>query len=313
MKMVKKILLGTLAVAAILTFASCGQREEAGNSSIIDVNAGSSKASIDATNDSDSVTRGFKTLQTKHLDAICHIETTVTDLVDKTVNGKKIKSSGTMGYIFNLVKNEETNKYSFTIAGARHNQVAGTIEAYVESFKDIDADKLEESLEGGTKATGLSYASTDFGFTLVPKANLDDMLAGQTSTPKKLDLWIDVVANGKASATATEYPANRGDASKEGTYTVSFYWKDPKRKSSATSYDLKYVDGNSAAPATFEDGFLKSCTVEVANVNAKYDATKGLTSMQSDVGFYANVYAGQTLKGTWQFSEIKKEAEEIEE
>ena len=98
MKMVKKILLGTLAVAAILSIASC-KREEGGNSSIIDVKAASSSASIDKTNDGDSVTRGFKTLQTKHLDAICHIETTVTDLVDKTVNGQKIQSAGTMGYI----------------------------------------------------------------------------------------------------------------------------------------------------------------------------------------------------------------------
>ena len=312
MKMVKKILLGTLAVAAILSIASC-KREEGGNSSIIDVKAASSSASIDKTNDGDSVTRGFKTLQTKHLDAICHIETTVTDLVDKTVNGNKILSSGTMGYIFNLVKNEETNKYSFTIAGARHNKVAGTIEAYVESFKDVAADKLEEQLDGGVKATGLTYGSDDFGFTLVTKAQLDAMLNGQTSTPKKLDLWIDVVANGQEMKNNTLVDAAGRDGTAAGTYTVTFYWKDPKRKSSATSYDLHYVDGNSAAPTTFEDGWLKSCTVAAANVNAPYNAEKGLTSMQSDVGFYANVYAGQTLKGTWEFSEIKKEAEEIEE
>ena len=311
MKMVKKILLGTLAVAAILSIASC-KREEGGNSELIQVNTASSKASIDYTNDGDSVTRGFKTLQTKHLDAICHIETTVTDLVDKTVNGNKILSSGTMGYIFNLVKNEETNKYSFTIAGARHNKVAGTIEAYVESFKDVAADKLEEQLDGGVKATGLTYGSDDFGFTLVTKAQLDAMLNGQTSTPKKLDLWIDVVANGQEKKNNTLVDAAGRDGT-AGTYTVSFYWKDPVRKSSANSYDLKYVDGNSAAPSTYAAGLLSRCTVLAANVNAPYNEEKGLTSMQSDVGFYANVYAGQHLVGSWQFSEIKKEAEEIEE
>ena len=312
MKMVKKILLGTLAVAAILSFASC-QREEGGNSSIIDVKAASSSASIDKTNDGDSVTRGFKTLQTKHLDAICHIETTVTDLVDKTVNGQKIQSAGTMGYIFNLVKNEETNKYSFTIAGARYNQISGDVEAYVETFNDIEADKLEEKLDGGVKADGLSYASTAFGFTLVEKDDVEDLLDAQTSEPKKLDLWIDVVANGKESANATTYPTGRHNTTADGTYTVSFYWKDPKRHSSATSYNLTYGDSNGAAPETYADGLLKRCTVLAANVNAPYDSTKGLTSMQSEVGFYANVYAGQTLKGKWELKQIKKEAEEIEE
>ena len=78
MKMVKKILLGITAAAAVMTFASCGQREEAGNSSIIDVNAGSSKASIDATNDGTEISRGFKTLQTKHTDAILKVSSYVT-------------------------------------------------------------------------------------------------------------------------------------------------------------------------------------------------------------------------------------------
>ena len=58
---------------------------------------------------------------------------------------------------------------------------------------------------------------------------------------------------------------------------------------------------------------MGSVTVLADDVNAAYDETKGLTSMQSDVGFYANVYKGQTLKGKWKFSQIKKEAEEIEE
>ena len=306
MKMVKKILLGTLAVAAILTFASCGKREEAGNSELIDINAGSSKGSIDYTNEGDSTTRGFKTLQTKHLDAICHIETTVTEL-----KGDNAKASGTMGYIFNVVKADD-DTYSFSIAGVRYNQKNGNVEAYVETFKGIAADKLEEDLTGGKKATGLSYGDTAFGFTLVEKDDVNSLLAAQTEEPKKLELWIDLVASGKASKDATDYPKGR-HVGADGTYTVSFYWKDPVRNSSATSYDLTYGEAKGAAPTTFAEGFLKSCTIEAADVNAAYDAEKGLTSMQSDVGFYANVYAGQTLKGTWKLDKIKKEAEEIEE
>ena len=63
MKMVKKILLGTLAVAAVLSLASCGKREEAGNIEI-KVGAGSSSASIDFKNEGEDTARGFKSLQT---------------------------------------------------------------------------------------------------------------------------------------------------------------------------------------------------------------------------------------------------------
>jgi len=87
MKMVKKILLGMVATAAILSLASCGKREEAGNSEMINVDAGSSKASIDYTNEGTDVSRGFKTLQTKHTDAICKIS--------NTIKGDK---DGVMGY-----------------------------------------------------------------------------------------------------------------------------------------------------------------------------------------------------------------------
>ena len=67
------------------------------------------------------------------------------------------------------------------------------------------------------------------------------------------------------------------------------------------------------APGEGGEATAEAAAPEAADVNAAYDAEKGLTSMQSDVGFYANVYAGQTLKGTWKLDEIKKEAEEIEE
>ena len=291
MKMVKKILLGTLAVAAVLSLASCGKREEAGNIEI-KVGAGSKSASIDFKNEGEDTARGFKSLQTKHLDAICKIETTVTDLVA----GKGAVATGTMGYIFNLVKGTD-DKYSFTIAGARYNQSTGNVEAYVETFKNIAKDDLEKSLTGGIKADGSPAYVNGFGFKLLDKTEVDYALAQQSTTPKKLELWIDVVAN-DGTTTGRTGPA--------GTYTVSFYKADPERNSSATSFDLTYGSNKSAA-------LIRVVTIKATEVFAPYDATRGLTSMQSDVGFYANVYKGQTLKGKWQFSQIKKEAEEIEE
>ena len=298
MKMVKRILLGLAASAVILGFSGC-KPEAAGNEDLIKISG--KTGSIDYTNETNSVTRGFKTLKTKHLDAICEIEYTVTDLVA----GKGSVATGTMGYIFNVVTNAD-DTYSFTIAGVRYNQDIGNIQAYVETFKNIAKDKLEDELSGGIQATGSNsgYASTAFGFELVDKNTVKALLDAQTSTPKKLNLWIDVVANGKALSNG-ELKPQEGRTGTDGTYTVTFYGEDPQRNSAATSYKLTY--DNSDADV------LYTCSIKKDDVNSSYDETKGLTSMQADVGFYANVYAGQTLKGTWKLSEIKAEAEEIVE
>ena len=282
MKMVKRILLGLAAGAVVLGFAGC--KEAGGNEDLIKVSG--SSASIDYTNENGSVTRGFKTLGTKHLDAICHISMDV-----KGLNGSGQVSNGTMGYIFNLVKNEDES-YNFTIASARYNQSTQKTEAYVETFKNVAADKLEEELSGGSHAKG-DKTWSGYGF------NLDVKPVGG-----KLDLWIDVAAQGQGMVNnkLTDYEyRTKGDA---GTYIVKFFDKDPGRKLGLGSYDLTYK--NNVTP-------LATLTVEKKDVNTTYDTAKGLTSMQAETGFYANVYAGQTLSGTWKFEEIMKEAEEIVE
>ena len=284
MKMVKKILLGLAAGAVVLGFAGC--KEAGGNEDLIKVSG--SSASIDYTNENGSVTRGFKTLGTKHLDAICHISMDVTGL-----NGSGQVSNGTMGYIFNLVKNAD-DTYNFTIAAARYNQSTQKTEAYVETFTNVAADKLEDELSGGSHATGKTWGNTAYGF------NLNVQPVGG-----KLDLWIDVVAQGQGMVNnvLTDYPNRTVGAA--GTYKVKFFDKDPGRKLGVGNYDLKYTN-TSVTP-------IAELTVEKKDVNTTYDTTKGLNSMQAETGFYANVYAGQTLKGTWKFEEIMKEAEEIVE
>ena len=283
MKMVKRILLGLAAGAVILGFAGCN-RDTGGNEELIKVSGDS--ASIDYTNETGSVTRGFKTLSTKHLDAICHISMDVTAL-DRTGQ----KSNGTMGYIFNLVKNAD-DTYNFTIAAARYNQSTQKTEAYVETFKNVAADKLEDELTGGSHATGETWSGYGFNLDVKP-------------TGGKLDLWIDVAAQGLGMVNneLKEYTnRTKGDA---GTYIVKFFDKDPGRKLGIGNYDLTYKNSNVTSLATL--------TVKKEDVNTTYDTKKGLTSMQAGTGFYANVYAGQTLKGTWKFEEIMKEAEEIVE
>ena len=294
MKMVKKILLGLATTAVLFSISAC-KREAAGNAELISIGFGSSNGSIAYTNGGTTVTRGFKSLNTKHLDAICKIEMDVKALV-----GTEEKANGSMGYIFDI-QGPTDGKYNFSIAAVRYNQQSSTnkyLEAYVETFKDVPAADLEKELTGGIHATGsvgsttTTWNSTAYGFTLVPSANMSQVL-----NDGKITLWIDVVANDNSTS---------GRTGTAGTYSVRFFKADPQRKNGAlTSCTHEYE----SSTATND----KLAEFTVAATNTSIDTTKSLTTWQSDIGCYANVYAGQTLNGKWTFSGIKKEAEEIVE
>ena len=297
MKMVKKILLGLVTGALVLGFVGC-KPPEGGDSDAVDT--WGSTASIGeetgGKNDTESVKRGFKMLKTKHLDAMLHI-TNTPNTIENPKNQAGKKTNGVMGYIFNYKEDETTQKSSFTIAGVRYNQYTGTVQAYVDTFKNIDNSKLStEAFDGGVKAKGLPAYTDDGFFDLVDKDTVAEVLAENDG---KLDIWIDVVANDGESV---------GRTGTAGSYTVRFFGADPQRKKK-TGNGLEYKNASAVK--------LAEATVEVANVNNRFvkagEEEGKLTNMQSDIGYYFNVSKQNTLTGKWEFSAIKMEAEEIEE
>ena len=297
MKMVKKILLGMALTVAVISFVSCG-KVVGGEDDAIDNSTFSKDASIDKENDTGDLIRGFKTLNTKHLDAILHITNTINKIDTPSA---ALKTNGVMGYIFNMAE-DENKKWAFTIAGVRYNQLTGNVDAYVESFKDIDATKLESAdFTGAVKAKDSPTYTDGFGFTLVPKSAVDALLTAEKGTEKEnqLDVWIDVIANDGESV------GRKGTA---GTYTVRFFAEDPGR-TKKSSNGLEYKNADVEA--------LAEVTVLADNVNnpfVKEGEEKGkLSNMQSDIGYYYNIQKDQKLTGKWKFDAIRMEAEEIEE
>ena len=294
MKMVKKILLGLVTGALVLAFVGCKPPEGGDSDAITESSFWGKSADINKVNESaDNVIRGFEMLNTKHLDAMLHITNTV-NKIENPANTLEKKTNGVMGYIFNYTTNDETQKSSFTVAGVRYNQFNGNVEAYVDTFTDIDNSKLStEDFGDGIKADGLTY-SNGF-FTLVDKKTVDAQLAANGN---KLDLWIDVVANDGVS---------EGRTGPAGSYTVRFFANDPQR-------DKK--TGNGLVYKNAESILLKEATVKADNVNNPFvkagEKTGKLTNMQSYIGYYYNVARTNTLTGKWEFSAIKMEAEEIE-
>lgn len=296
MKMVKKILLGLVTGALVLGFVGCKPPEGGDSDAITESSFWGKSADINKVNESaDNVIRGFEMLNTKHLDAMLHITNTV-NKIEKPANTLDKKTNGVMGYIFNYTTNDETQKSSFTVAGVRYNQFNGNVEAYVDTFSNIDNSKLStEDFANGVKADGITYNGTTGFFTLVDKETVDAQLAANAN---KLELWIDVVANDEKS---------EGRTGAAGSYTVRFFGNDPQRDKK-TNNGLVYKN---------EDRILlKEATVKAANVNNPFvkagEEDGKLTNMQSYIGYYYNVARKNTLTGEWAFSAIKMEAEEIE-
>ena len=286
MKMVKKSLLGLVAVAALICLSGC-KPPEGGNSGMIKVSG--SSASIDYVNGT-TLTRGFKTLKTNHLDAICKIVTTINEIPSGelgTENGKRI-TNGVMGVIFNYAEDKTAGTANFSIAGTRWNQSSNKLEAYVETFKNVELAALEEELTGGTKATGLSYSGWG------------QALDGNYKNGDKVTIWIEIIANDGTTA---------GRNGTQGTYTVKFYDSDPGRKVALASNQWALTYDNSSVQPT------ETCTINLNEVQNKYDSKTpaALKNMEADIGFYANVQPNDSLIGSWKFEKIAKEAEEITE
>lgn len=242
------------------------ENEEA-DSAMLYVNSSKNLASINYINSEDSPIRGFTTIGSDHLDGIVHITNTINEIETPS---EYMKANGVMGYIFNL-KEDDDNKFSFSIAGFRYNQLTQKTEAYVETYKNVTADAVTGSLPAGSHAIGETWGTNDFGFEL---GNI-------SPTSDKLDIWIDVVANDGVT---------NGRKGTAGTYTVKFFDSDPKRNDSE--------DNSVGYTTTLEP--LAVLVVAASDVSNPYSSS--LADMKSKLGCYASVQGYQRLTGEWQFT-----------
>lgn len=109
MKMVKKVLLGMVALAAVLTLASCGKKDDPEGA----IKGGANNVwTIDYANDGTDTYRAYKETSQKHAGVIAKIRF--------DASNDKVNDSSKMGLIFNLhdsVKNDKDKGVSFYIIG----------------------------------------------------------------------------------------------------------------------------------------------------------------------------------------------------
>lgn len=294
MKIMKKIAAVTIAAAALFAFAGCAGESEDENDMLSVKGSG---CSIDYTNESDGYSRGFKSLKTNHLDAVCKITQTVNSVaITKDNNG-----DGVLGFIFDLSQDNTTKLYNFTIAGTRYNVTKGETQVYVTKYINIDSKYLSAGSDFCGSDGNKAKSVTEFNREDTAAQCIDYLGSAQTAGYEKLvgveidktkaqaSIWIDVIANDGTSK-------NRNGVA--GSYTVKFYTSDPKRKTSAVGSDTTY-DGKDTAPTAARQ-------VIISASDTGYDK-----ATQNDLGFYANVYSNRTLTGSWELSDIEGSAEPI--
>ena len=266
MKMVSKIVLGTLALAAVLTLTSCGVKED--EEKAIDGKR------IDFDNTTEHNYRAFVTTKTKHYSANAVIT------LDNPTEVKGEKANYVLGFVFGVEENEHNPKvevfkkdangnnttdketvtfYNFGIAALRYNKSSGKVEWYVSWCKDVPNTILGYNDDGEFKNISVTDIS---GVTKI--YGEETQIIPETGIFKKVD-GLSLTEDNKLSVIIKTFANN------DGSYFVSICDTDGNEKDSTTI--SKAITGYT-------------------------EKTQAL------IGRYVTVYAGESVKGTIEYTDV---------
>ena len=305
----KVLLSSAVAAALVFGFAGCADNEDEHNILYVKGDTAyigdSGNDSVGYTNDSDVTYRGFRTLKTKHTDAVAIFYLKGAETEDPS------DRTGVLGYVFDLnkdkrVKNnagESKTVYDFTAVSLRKN--GNNIQAYISRFEGVDPSNMD----GGN--------------------NFKDVNGDELNSTGKVI--------GEHNAKETEYlkGASGAYANLTGVSKDSDgYYKVAVEVTAAASgvYSVKFYDGNDAtaegkdetndAGDTVKTGQIKAgaklltiagnTTSNPVTIDASWKADGLSKPKQTDMGFYAAVYPKKTLEGKIQLPYILNEDEVIE-
>ena len=280
MKMVKKILLGLVATAAVIGFAGCKQVDDV-NEAITGKN---NDYAVDYENTSDENYRAYKSTSLKHAGA----------LVKVTFESPDENNFSKMGLIFDLhdSKTVADAKDFYIIGLAGTSKDKNFYVSKMESIVDIQADNF------GAKTTAAAGEPKETEFVALSSANKI------TLPPKDANGNISVYVYYKAFANGKDGTANKGyyewgifNFTEEQATAAKAFMKDETE----TGASLKTLKALGSAPLT--EGTMKDA----------FDLGTGGALPQNQIAVYAMITKKSSLKGTWKFLDMYKEAEEITE
>ena len=271
MKIMKKIAVAVFAGAMVFGLASCGAGDDDPNNMI---NGSNKVYTIDYTNESKDVSRGYNTTAYKHAGAAVQLDF---ENASNTVEG------GVMGLIFDL--EEKDGAKSFNVIGVKTKDANGKLGYYVSRFENVtDLQAVNFGTElAENPATETKYA---------PKGEATFGTATGVQNEEKEDT-ITVYAYAIEEKATEDGTDSAKKAYKKDEFIYKVYLIN--NKVANLDADGKLVDEN-------KNAINLSDTSPVATIATGY--TK-LT--QNKLAVYANVYGNKTLKGTWTYRGDYKE------
>ncbi len=310
MKLSKKILAAMSATALLATasfFTSCTEDDDDDYGIITKDNK--DNFTIDYTNDSTSVQRGYVTTSTKHSGALTQI----------TMN-KVSAGAGAMGYIWDLEAAGSDGTYSREAKDTRRFLIAGfncsgsgssyVVKPYVSLYKDVvDIQANNFGATGTTQkeetaATAVGSASEIEYLALGSKS----LSVTPDSTSGDFVITLDVYEDGEW--TWNEAKTKRVYTSYNGGYVADIYVGALE-----TADVAEKTSPDATAKIKADDlGYLAALQTKYANDADKLaKITEDNIVEQQTCAVYANVYAGKTLKGSFKYAADYAAAEAVEE
>ena len=271
MKIMKKIAVAVFAGAMVFGFASCAGGDDDPNKMI----SGTNKVyTIDYTNESEDVSRGYNTTAYKHAGAAVQLDF---ENASNTVEG------GVMGLIFDL--EEKDGAKSFNVIGVKTKDANGKLGYYVSRFENVtDLQAVNFGTElAENPATETKYA---------PKGEATFGTATGVQNEEKEDtITVYAYAIEDEATEAGKDSANKDYAKGEYIYKVYLI----NNKVANLDANGKLVDENKKE-------------INLSGVKPAATIATGYTSLtQKKLAVYANVYKEKTLKGTWTYRGDYKE------
>ena len=275
MKKFTKVLMAAVPVST-LCFAGCKNANDLLGEEFIDyttkaeVEGAEAVATINYTNETDDIERGLRFFSNKKKDIAMNV------VMENSDN-----DPGFMSVIFNKTDNGD-GTLNFIALGYNAKNSGGKAKIACTYYKNVKEE---------------DFAEANFGKTDTDKSSLDDDI--QELMPNANDAGFVVTniapeADGKLNV-GFVITANKGS----NPYTVRIY-------ANKTAKELKEIVKAIDSEKTDDDDVIgnpeKEFNIKAADLGLARNA--GSAKIEAGIGFYANVYAKETLKGEWQVGDI---------
>lgn len=308
-----KIVLG-IAVAAAVVFTSC--KDMGGALGTVPISEDTKKndatkaevtGTVNYKNDANEMARGMKLFSNKKKGIVLKFQ--LQDLTSDTQN------PGLLGLVFDMEKNKDET-YNFVIFGMKNSNEKnpGSPRYYITYYRNISESAFSSSDFGVKKENHKEvkeHNSIDasFFFSNEPVAvdivDWTDLTAIKRTNDNTLNLGICVQPR-----KATDGDTDEGEKDEDNAYYIYLYKADDVdvTKLGTVKDPTKSGDQDISANILNKEPIKIPRKLIGAGTFDKDGKFKPSSKKpQGQMGFYANVYVNQTLKGEWQVADIQHE------